>query len=99
MASRLAEISNLESVFPDGWTKLCGLDGSGFRAFAIADLVRSEPESADAAAPTRKRAYRDSRYRLTIGKPGTNQFATTRRTLSLNHKLRVVGFLIAIPRS
>jgi len=41
MASRLAEISNLESVFPDGWTKLCGLDCSGFRAFAIADLVYS----------------------------------------------------------
>jgi len=26
MASWLAEISNLESVFPDGWTKLCVLN-------------------------------------------------------------------------
>ncbi len=64
------------------------LTRSGFCAFAIADLLCSEPESADAAAPTRRRAYRDSRHRLVIGKPGTNQFATTRRTLSLNHKLR-----------
>src|SRR5579863_5779181 len=42
---------------------------SGFCAFAIADLIRSEPESADAAAPTRRRTYRDSRGRLAIGKP------------------------------
>lgn len=69
------------------------------RTLAVADLVRSEPESADAAAPTRRRVCRDSGHRLVIRKPGTYQFASTRRTLSLNHKLRAAEkFLVTIPR-
>jgi len=86
MASWLAEISPGVCFLMAGRTYACS-SRSGFCAFAIADLLCSEPESADAAAPTRRRAYGDSRYRLVIGKPGTNQFATTRRAQSLNHKL------------
>jgi len=59
--------------------------GSGTLAFT--DLLRSEPASANAAAPTRRCACRNPGHRLLIGTPGPHEFATTLRTLSLNHRL------------
>ena len=69
-----------------GAASLYVLDGGGFCAFAVADLLRSELESTNAAAPARRRGVCDSRHWLLIGAPGSHQFATALRTLSLNHK-------------
>ena len=70
-----------------GRQNLCVLDGCGSCAVAFTDLFCREPASANAATPARRRGLRDSGHRLLIGAPGSHQFATALRTLSLNHKL------------
>jgi hypothetical protein len=67
-------------------TGLRALNGGGFRALAVADLFRGKSESANAAAPARRRACREPGHSRVTGKPGTHQFAITSRTMSLNHK-------------
>jgi len=62
------------------------LDGCGFCPFAVADLLRCELASASAATPARRRGLYASLQWLRIGVPGSYQFTTTLRTVSLNHK-------------
>jgi hypothetical protein len=62
------------------------MGGARFCAFAVADLLRREPASADAAAPARRGGLRDSGHKLLIRAFGSYQFAIALRTLSLNHK-------------
>lgn len=69
-----------------GW-HLCVLDRGGFRAFALADLLGSKLESANAATPARRYFFRTSGHCRLIGAPGPHQFAIALGTLSSNHKL------------
>jgi hypothetical protein len=46
------------------------LNSFAVRAFAVADLLRREHSSANAATPARKCGLRDYRHRLLIGAPG-----------------------------
>jgi hypothetical protein len=50
---------------------LCVFDGGGFRAFALADLLGSKPESANAATPARRCGGYDYWHRLLIDAPGS----------------------------
>ena len=65
------------------------LDDSGSYAIAFADLLYGELAPANAASPARRRHMRDSGHWTLIGAPGSHQFATALRTLSLNHKAPV----------
>jgi len=72
-------------VWPTLRTGLYVVDGGGLGTLAFTDLLCSEPASANAAAPTRRLAYRCPRQSLSIGTPGLDQLATALWTLSLNH--------------
>ena len=61
--------------------------GGGFRAFAVADLLRSELAPANAATPARRCGVCDHWHSLLIGALGSHQFAIALWTLSLNHSL------------
>jgi hypothetical protein len=67
---------------------------------AVPDLLGCKLASANTAAPTGSRKGGDhwSWRVLRVGKLGTHQFAATRRTLSLNHKLRAAErFVVIVP--
>lgn len=59
--------------------------GGGFCAFAVADFLRSEFSSANAATPARRRGGGDYRTRLLIRVPSPDQFATAMWTLSYHN--------------
>ena len=64
-----------------------------FSAFAIADLFHGELTSANAAAPTGRGRWSDLWHMLSGGMSDSNQFATTLRTLSLDHVSNRKGFV------
>lgn len=75
-----------------GQTESCVLNDGGLGAFALADLYRGEPASANAAAPTgRGNCGAAGRWPgladLCPHRLGPHQFAATLRALSLNHRL------------
>src|ERR1700733_16231572 len=87
----------IQGVVP---VRLCALRGAGSRAFAFADLFRSEAATADGAAPTRRRNRCHTWDLLSAGTVGSHQFATAFRTLSLNHGLtRAKRFRVVILES
>lgn len=57
----------------------------GFCALGGADLLCSEPASTNAATPDWRHRLHAS-WHLLIGAPGSHQFATALRTLSLTHR-------------
>jgi len=73
-------------LFQGERTALSVLDRRGSCAVAVADLFHREPTSAYAATPAGTRRWRDSGGCLLIGAPGSHEFATALRTLSLDHK-------------
>jgi hypothetical protein len=70
-------MGKLEGKVPLQLLRFCAFDG--------ADLLSSKPASTNAATPDWRHRLHAS-WHLLIGAPGSHQFATALRTLSLNHR-------------
>ncbi len=74
------------------------LGADDFCPFTVADLLRSEPTSANAATPSRRRGLCDSWEWLLIGAPSSHEFTVALRTLSLNHRAHTRKLSFALLR-